>query len=276
MSAPDALLARFEGALGVHAEGWAAWPPRLVAATRHALFGGGKRVRPLLALLAAEAAGADAASALPWAMAVEMLHTYSLIHDDLPAMDDDDERRGRPTCHVAFDEATAILAGDALLTEAFRTLGASAASPAVIVRLVALLGNAAGGGGMVGGQVEDIGGGLETLAALEQMQMRKTGALIGAAAVGGAVSAGAGEQTIEALARYGAALGLLFQLTDDLIDAAQDAERDGNSYLHHLGEAGVGTRRDAVHAQARAAVAPLGARGEALAALADRIARRTA
>ncbi|MCB9534694.1 MAG: polyprenyl synthetase family protein [Myxococcales bacterium] len=270
----DALRARFDAALEAHAAGWADWPPALVEACRYTLFGGGKRVRPVLALMAAEAVGGDAAAALPWAMAVEMIHTYSLVHDDLPAMDDDDERRGRPTCHVQFDEATAILAGDALLTEAFRTLGAADAPAERTARLVTLLGVAAGGGGMVGGQVEDIGG-VGTLAALEQMQRRKTGALIRAAAEGGAIAAGADADTVAAVGRYGAALGLLFQITDDVLDAEQDAERDGNSYLHHLGLDGTLAKRDAVHAEARAALAPLGDGGAALAALADTIARRT-
>jgi geranylgeranyl diphosphate synthase type II len=267
------LRAAFEAALEAHAATWTTWPPSLAEASRYVLFGGGKRVRPVLALMAAEAVGGDLAVALPWAKAVEMIHTYSLVHDDLPAMDDDDERRGRPTCHKAFDEATAILAGDALLTEAFRTLSLTPDAHAAL-RLVGLLGEASGGPGMVGGQVDDIIG-ISAFDDLMSMQARKTGALIRAAALGGAIAAGAGAEDCDRLAVYGAALGVLFQITDDLLDAEQDAERDGNSVLHHLEDAEVRALRDTYAAQAKAAVSPLGDRAEALVAFVDLITHRT-
>lgn len=242
------------------------WPPTLAKATRYALFGGGKRVRPMLALMAAEAVGGEASEALRWALAVEMIHTYSLVHDDLPAMDDDDERRGRPTVHVAFDEASAILVGDALLTQAFAEI---AASPA----LVRLLAQAAGGAGMVGGQVLDIEG-VADLPTLKTMQEKKTGALIEAAVLGGALSVGADPASQAALRTYGAALGLLFQMTDDIIDEAQDADADGRSYLHHMPRADLDALIEQTTAAAQAALTGL-AKPEALHAFAAQIARRT-
>lgn len=242
------------------------WPPTLAKATRHTLFGGGKRVRPMLAMLAAEAVGGTADLALPWALAVEMIHTYSLVHDDLPAMDDDDERRGRPTVHIAFDEGTAILVGDALLTEAFACV---AARP----RLVTLLARAAGGHGMVGGQVLDIEG-VSQQAALEIMQGKKTGALIRAALMGGAISAGATDAQIDALGTYGDALGLLFQMTDDLIDEEQDANADGRSFLHHMSKPELYARIGQTSVQAQGALDGMPAK-DGLHAFVDFIAQRS-
>ena len=201
-----------------------AWPQRLSEACMYSLFSGGSgsdltsRSSPLRSL---------EVSAPPlWAMSVELIHSYGLIHDDLPAMDDDDERRGQPTCHKRFDEAT-ILAGDALLTEAFR--GVAAAPLPSTPQAHPPLG-AAAGGEKVGGQVDGIEG-VRSLEALRSMQRRKTGALIHAALVGGAECVGASAELCAALSRYGEALGLLFQITDDLLDEAQDAERGGNSFL---------------------------------------------
>ncbi len=236
---------------------WPQWPSRLAEASRYSLFGGGKRVRPSLALLSAEAMGGALSVALPWAAAVEMVHTYSLIHDDLPSMDDDDERRGRPTCHKRFDEATAILAGDALLTEAFALISRSAPSAAFAQDWTRLLAEASGGGGMVGGQVEDIDG-VKRLDALLSMQQKKTGALIRASVVGGGVSAGVDLESLARLERYGEALGTLFQLTDDLLDAAQDAERDGNNFLHHMSQEEVIEERDRYASRAISAISPIG------------------
>jgi geranylgeranyl pyrophosphate synthase len=267
------LSAAFEQAMEAHAATWTDWPERLAASSRYVLFGGGKRVRPLLALMAAEAVGGTLAPALPWAMAVEMLHTYSLAHDDLPAMDDDDYRRGRLTCHKVYDEATAILAGDVLLTEAFRTVGALS-DAASAIRLVVLLGEAAGGGGMVGGQVHDIIG-IQDFDALMRMQAGKTGALIRAAVLGGGIAAGASAAAGEALGAYGAALGVLFQITDDLLDAEQDADRDGNSVLHHLDDAAVLALRDQYAETARQAARGLGDTAADLLAFVDLIAHRT-
>jgi geranylgeranyl pyrophosphate synthase len=244
----------------------ARWPATLAKATRHTLFGGGKRVRPVLALMAAEAVGGSPHAALSWALAVEMIHTYSLVHDDLPAMDDDDERRGRPTVHIAYDEATAILVGDALLTEAFALV---AETP----QLVTLLAHAAGGHGMVGGQVLDIEG-VSTLDALVIMQSKKTGALIRAAIEGGAIAAGATPAQLAALGAYGDALGLLFQMTDDLIDEEQDADADGRSFLHHMSKTDLHARIVQTTADAKTALTPL-AKPQALRDFADFIAQRT-
>lgn len=222
---------------------WNDWPPRLAEASRYALFGGGKRVRPCLALLSAEAMGGHFDDALPWAAAVEMIHTYSLIHDDLPSMDDDDIRRGRPTVHRQFDEATAILAGDALLTEAFAVISRSAPDPRYAQHWCRLLAESSGGRGMVGGQVDDIRG-VEGLEGLVSMQRKKTGALISAAVLGGGVIADVSPEWMAKLERFGDALGMLFQITDDLLDAEQDAEREANSFLHHMSHREVVSERD--------------------------------
>ena len=268
------LILRFEAALNGYADGWSAWPAGLVGPVRHVLFGGGKRVRPLLALLAAEAVSDDAEVALPWAIAVEMIHTYSLAHDDLPAMDDDDERRGRPTCHIAYDEAHAILAGDALLTEAFQVLADARWPAKTTVELTRLLATAAGGQGMVGGQILDIGGELTTMQALEHMQRLKTGALIRSAAEGGAIAAGGSPEAVSAIRRCGEALGLLFQITDDLIDRLQDPEEDGKNVLDLVDMQGARARRDEVARGAVEALAPLGERAELMAALVHAVAHR--
>lgn len=222
---------------------WSDWPPSLAEASRYALFGGGKRVRPCLALLSAEAMGGQFEDALPWAAAVEMIHTYSLIHDDLPSMDNDDFRRGRPTVHKHFDEATAILAGDTLLTEAFAVVSRSAPDPRYAQNWVRLLAEASGGRGMVGGQVDDIQG-VRSFDDLVGMQRKKTGALISASVVGGGIIADVSPEWMAKLECFGDALGMLFQITDDLLDAEQDAERDANSFLHHLSHDEVLKERD--------------------------------
>ncbi len=267
------LLGRFEAALTAEADGWAAWPQALVEPSRYVLFGGGKRVRPFLALAAAEAVDGRVEDAMPWAMAVEMIHTYSLVHDDLPAMDDDDMRRGRPTCHKAFDEAHAILAGDALLTRAFGVIADGPWAPERTVRLTGLLATAAGGAGMVGGQVFDISGQMDTVEAVAHMQRLKTGALIQTAAEGGALAAGAHADQVAALARYGAALGMLFQLTDDILDREQDAASGGNNLLHHLSLEVVLERRGIVAQRARNALTEVDG-SQTLLALVDAIAER--
>ena len=191
---------------------------------RHSLMSGGKRLRPMLALMAAEACGGSVDAALPAAAAVEMVHTYSLIHDDLPAMDDDDLRRGQPACHVAFDEATAILAGDALLTLAFEVIGRGVEPAERAARCCTELAQAAGPLGMVAGQVDDLAAeGSGRFARTTRIDpSRKTGALLRAALRLGAVTAGADDEKYQALSRFGEHLGLAFQITDDLLDVAGD------------------------------------------------------
>ncbi len=201
---------------------------RLAEAMRYSLEAGGKRVRPVLCLLAAEAVGGRAEDALPGAMALEYVHTYSLIHDDLPAMDDDDLRRGRPTNHKVYGEGHAILAGDGLLTEAFRVLAAGPGDPATLLEATVLLAEAAGWRGMVGGQALDLEG--ETLAHYDLDHLRlihrlKTGALLRASLEMGAVLGGASPADRAALKGYGEAIGLAFQIQDDILDAtATDAD----------------------------------------------------
>jgi len=214
--------------------------PRVVAdAMRYPLLGGGKRLRPMLVLAAAEAVAErggrhldDArALALPAACAIELIHTYSLVHDDLPAMDNDTMRRGRPTTHVVFGDGMGILAGDALLTEAFLLLAREPATARGIhehelnrrkLAVVAVVASAAGATGMVGGQALDLsaasGAASLDAAGLRDMHARKTGALIGASAVTGAIMAGGSDAEVEAISRYAAQLGLAFQIVDDILD----------------------------------------------------------
>ena len=210
------------------------WPARLHEAMRYAVFGGGKRVRPVLARAACRAAGGDPEAVLEAACALEMIHTYSLIHDDLPALDDDTLRRGRPTVHVAYDEALAILAGDALLTEAFAVLGRLPAGETLAGRRAEacrLVAEAVGSRGMVGGQVEDIDatGAAPDGARLERIHTTKTGALIGAAVELGALLAGADGARRQAFAGFGRRLGLLFQIADDILDVTGTAASLGKT-----------------------------------------------
>ncbi len=226
----EALLrdksARTEEALRALVAEWKDAPPRLVEAVSYSLFAGGKRLRPALALGACEMVCGTDDPALPVACALEMVHTYSLIHDDLPAMDDDDLRRGRPTSHKVFGEATAILAGDALLTMAFEA--AARTGSAVIVTELA---RAAGVAGMVGGQQMDMDaeGRDVTLAELRGIHACKTGALIRSAARCGALAGGADAAQLDALSAYGDSLGLAFQIADDLLDVTGDAEKLGKA-----------------------------------------------
>lgn len=207
-------------------------PERLHEAMRYSVFSGGKRLRPILVLLACEVAGGEPDPAASPACATELVHTYSLIHDDLPAMDDDDLRRGRPTCHRAFDEATAILAGDALLTLAFE-LAASDTSlpPESRSRIVTVLAKANGSGGMVGGQAADMEfeGRTPSEESVTFIHKRKTAMPIeGAVRIGGIV-AGASENVMAALSVYGRAVGLAFQIADDLLDLTGTVEQMGKA-----------------------------------------------
>jgi len=256
-------------------------PVRLHAAMRHLLFPGGKRLRPALAFAGAEAVGAPPERALPMAAAVELVHTYSLVHDDLPCMDDDDWRRGRPSVHVAFGEATAVLAGDALLALAFERLAAGAAGIGAVPLLAALggLARAAGSRALVGGQVDDLeferaspaatpGAGADA-AFVESVQQRKTAALFRAAVVGGARLAGGDDGSLARLGRFADAAGVAFQIADDLLDDPGDGEGgDGASLVDLLGAPAARTRAEALLAQALAALDPFGARAEPLRELA--------
>lgn len=207
-------------------------PGQMVEAMRYAVLDGGKRMRPALAVAACQAVGGRAQDALPVACALELIHAYSLVHDDLPCMDDDDMRRGKPSVHVAYGQARAVLTGDALLTEAFRLLTRRGELPVERrLRLVGLVAEAAGVAGMVGGQELDTAAEGQRLSveALLQMHAMKTGALFRAAVVGGGISAGADEAQIAALDRYGRLFGAAFQLTDDLLDFHEAAPEGGDS-----------------------------------------------
>ncbi|ESY15083.1 MULTISPECIES: polyprenyl synthetase family protein [unclassified Mesorhizobium] len=208
-------------------------PERLMAAMRHGVLNGGKRLRPFLVMESAALFGADGEAAMRVAAALECVHCYSLIHDDLPAMDDDDLRRGQPTVHKAFDEATAILAGDALLTLAFDVLADEATALPAERRaaLVLALARAAGTGGMVGGQTLDLEAerNRPDEAGIVRLQAMKTGALIRYACEAGAIIAGAAPQDRDRLAEFGSAVGLAFQLADDLLDLTADASQMGKA-----------------------------------------------
>ncbi len=209
-------------------------PVSLHKAMRYSVFAGGKRVRPILLLAACEAVGGDLDGAMPAACAMEMIHTYSLIHDDLPAMDDDDFRRGNPTNHKVFGEAVAILAGDALLTEAFILMsnpdylaGTDAAS---MLQVISEIAGCAGSRGMVGGQVVDMESEGKTdidLATVQYIHTHKTGALIKASVKAGALLGGADQSGLAAMTRYGEAIGLAFQIADDILDIEGTTEEIG-------------------------------------------------
>ena len=273
-------------------------PPALLEAMQYSLLAGGKRLRPLLVLLAAEACGGNEADALPAACAVEMVHTYSLIHDDLPAMDNDDLRRGVPTCHKRFGEAMAILAGDALLTLAFEILaeGYPATTAAACCRELAV---ASGAAGMVGGQVEDLawegrvsaeaGGEVaatppRSLQALESLHARKTGALfraslrLGVWSALGETPAGPDPKLLQSLDNYGRCFGQAFQITDDLLDVEgssaqtgkrvhKDAARGKLTYPGFLGVGESRARAERLCKEAKEHLLPFGKAGDRLAAL---------
>lgn len=260
-------------------------PARLLEAMRYSTLGGGKRLRPFLVIESARLFGVEGTSALRAACALEMIHCYSLVHDDLPAMDDDDLRRGRPTCHKAFDEATAILAGDGLLTYAFDVVADPATHDDARVRanLVLALARAAGLGGMVGGQALDLAA--ETAATpLTQeetlrMQAMKTGALLRFAVDAGALLGAASPAQAAAMARYGDALGAAFQIADDILDAegdtaalgkraGKDAERGKATLVGLLGLDAARARCDQLVNDAVVALRDTGL-GEATAVLAE-------
>jgi len=271
----DALLA--PGTL----DGEITRPARLVDAMRHGALGGGKRLRPFLAMETAEMLGFPREKALRAACAIELVHCYSLVHDDLPAMDDDDLRRGRPTVHKAFDEATAILAGDGLLTLAFDVMAAVETHPDPSVRadLVLGLARASGLGGMVGGQMLDLAAESSvqplTPAQVGQLQAMKTGAILKFSADCGAILAGASQEERRRISAYGTALGAAFQIADDILDAegdakllgkkaGKDADRNKATLVSALGIEGARKACDEQVAAAGAALAPFGERAEIL------------
>lgn len=235
VAAGERLRPLIDAALSRYAQFDADCPPQLAEAIRYALLGPGKRLRPQLVLMSAEACGGSIADALPAACAVEMIHAYSLVHDDLPAMDDDDLRRGRPTCHKVYGEATAILVGDALQARAFELLATEIQPPERAARCCAILGRAAGATALVGGQAADLSAesvshnplpeiNLEELAAIHR---RKTGALFVASLELGAIVAKARPEQLAALVEFGKKLGLAFQVTDDLLDVTSSQSATG-------------------------------------------------
>jgi farnesyl diphosphate synthase len=264
-------------------------PTRLGEAMRHAVLGGGKRLRPFLVLESARLCGLADEAALNAAAALECVHCYSLAHDDLPAMDDDDMRRGRPTVHKAFDEATAILAGDALLTLAFEIMADPTTHPDPTVRSALVLGlaRAAGRAGMAGGQMLDLTAPGATLSEAEilRLQAMKTGALIRFACEAGALLAGAEMAQRRALTEYGTALGVAFQLADDLLDVHGDAAivgkavaKDKNAgkatLVNLVGEGAARQRLAEFQGKAINALASFGPAAETLATLANFVANR--
>lgn len=290
----QSLTPRIDAALDARCSLGNGCPPQLREAMRYSLLGPGKRLRPMLVLLAAEACGGSVEAAMPAACAVEMVHAYSLIHDDLPAMDDDDLRRGRPTCHKAFGESAAILAGDGLLTLAFEVLANEVEPPTVAAACCAALAEAAGACNMVGGQSDDVEGekgdrrgerGEGTLAVLESIHNRKTGAMIRVSLRLGAMIAGASDDELAALDAYGQRVGLAFQISDDLLDVlsseavagkqvGKDAKRGKLTFPALLG-----LDQSAKHAQelifeACDALATFGSRAEGLRTLARYVLER--
>jgi geranylgeranyl diphosphate synthase type II len=214
------LRRQIDAALKSHTDFGPGCPPHLAEAIRHSLLAPGKRLRPMLVLMACQACGYDSSQAIAAACSVEMIHTYSLVHDDLPAMDDDDMRRGRPSCHMKFGEATAILAGDALLAGAFEVLATGTEPPPVAARCVAELAKAAGACQLVGGQEDDLKAEFANLGIeqLEAIHRRKTGAMIRVSLRLGGIVGQASDKQLAALDAYGERLGLAFQIVDDLLD----------------------------------------------------------
>ncbi len=272
-------------------------PARLLEAMRHAVLGGGKRLRPALVVETASIFGVGEQEAMHTGAAFELLHCYSLVHDDLPAMDNDDTRRGKPTVHKAFDEATAVLAGDALQTLAFDVLSRDKThrDPAVRIALVKCLARASGIGGMAGGQMLDLeaeGRFTESkmplalaLSDIEKVQRMKTGALLSACCDAGTILGGAGEKEANAISRYGRAVGAAFQLADDLLDAegsaaevckavGKDAAKNKATFVSALGPRSARRKLTELTDDAKWALRPFGNRAEWLVSCADFIAAR--
>jgi farnesyl diphosphate synthase len=282
----ESWQARMESALASRLPGREVVPSRLHEAMRYSVLGGGKRIRPALVFAAARAVGRTEDEVEGAACAVELIHVYSLVHDDLPAMDDDDLRRGRPTVHKAYDEATGVLVGDALQTLAFHVLSKDPSlpsSPATRLKLVELLADASGSFGMAGGQAIDLEaqGRRLNLAQVEEMHSRKTGALIRVSVMMAAACASSLDSRVhEALAGFAAPIGLAFQIQDDLLDVlgdvttlgkatGADSERSKPTHPAIIGIEASQERVRLLHAQALESLAPLGARADLLRSLAD-------
>jgi geranylgeranyl diphosphate synthase type II len=280
------LRRQLDDALDSHTQYGPDCPRELAQAIRHSLLAPGKRLRPMLVLMACRACGCDHQAAIPAACAVEMIHTYSLIHDDLPAMDDDDMRRGLPSCHAKFGEATAILAGDALLAQAFEVL-ANGTKPAVAARCCVELAAAAGACNLVGGQEDDLKAEFSDLGIneLERIHRRKTGAMIRVSLRLGGIVGGASEAQLAGLDTYGQRLGLAFQIVDDLLDLngseAALGKRTGKDSHHGkltfpavLGVEASRRRAEQLVGEACEALAPFGSLAAALEALAHYVLER--
>jgi len=286
----DEDRAAVDAALNRLMPGENAQPPSIHSAIRYSVQAGGKRVRPILCLESARIFTADVAPVLPVACALEFIHTYSLIHDDLPALDNDDLRRGKPTCHKKFGEATAILAGDALLTLAFETLANASIEPA---RRVAILSHVAASAGtvdgMVGGQVADLeaeGRAIQP-AELEYIHRSKTAALIRASVVAGAIAGGANDEDVSRLKRFGETIGWAFQVVDDILDveessaalgktAGKDAAQQKATYPSLYGLEKSRQFAKELEARAMAEIEPYGSRAARLRELAELIVHRRA
>jgi geranylgeranyl diphosphate synthase type II len=263
-------------------------PDQLGEAIRYCLLAPGKRIRPLLTLAAVEACGGNVADAIPAACAVEMIHNYSLIHDDLPAMDDDELRRGRPTCHIKFGEANAILAGDALIPMAFETIACGIQPADVALECSRLLAVASGPANLVGGQADDLACefGARDREMLERIHRRKTGALLTVSIEMGAVVAKADESKRNSLVDYGKHLGLAFQIVDDLLDfrgsqtkmgkrTGKDADRGKLTYPSVLGETESENYLNEIVVRAIEAIEPFGETAKPLELLAKFVVSRS-
>ncbi|MCH8840664.1 MAG: polyprenyl synthetase family protein [Planctomycetes bacterium] len=287
-SEPSQILReQIDAALRRYVEFGSSCPARLREAIRYSLLAPGKRLRPQLVLLAAGACGTETEQALPAAVAVEMVHAYSLVHDDLPAMDNDDLRRGRPTCHKQFGEATAILVGDALLTRAFEILASEVRPPTAAARCCAELAQAAGATALVGGQADDLDAQFGNLSRdqLESIHRRKTGALFRVSLRLGAIVAEASPEQLQALDQFGGHLGLAFQVVDDLLDVSgsesdvgkrlnKDNQQGKATYPAVLGEADSRELAGQLIDQAGEAIAIFGESASALRELALFVRRR--
>jgi farnesyl diphosphate synthase len=280
--------ARAEAALDLRLDSAQLLPQRLHEAMRYAAQGGGKRIRPLLVFAAGELGNSNPKVLDAAAAAIEMIHAYSLVHDDLPCMDDDDLRRGRPTVHKAFDEATALLVGDALQTKAFEVLVGTQGTAELRLSLIGELSKASGSLGMAGGQaidLESVGQKID-LTALKQMHAMKTGALLSCAVRMGAIAAELNATALAQLTQYSTALGLAFQVVDDVLDATadsqtlgktagKDAADDKPTYVTLMGLEYAQNQAKELQAHALDCLAPFGPKADALRALARLVVERT-